>query len=151
MRHPRLTGSAGVLALFLGPGCGAIAVLEEGTGGAGGSTSTNGSAGTKGSSALTSSATKSSSQTGMPDLCHASAGTACDPGTFPQCSPEQVSGIPCCYITKTCGPLGVGWEFAACTDDCAQNCELIQNPEHCPAVPWCILGPNGCELAPPPP
>ena len=44
-----------------------------------------------------------------------------------------------------------GWEPAACTDDCAQNCELIQNPEHCEAVPWCALSPDGCEFAAPPP
>jgi hypothetical protein len=147
-----LTVTVGLLALSVGPGCGAIAVLEEGTGGAGGSASTSGSTSKSGSTAVTSTVSKTASaQTGMPDLCHAPVGTACDPGTFPQCSPEQVSGIPCCYIAKTCGPLGVGWEPATCTDDCAQNCELIQNPEHCPAVPWCILGPDGCEFAPPPP
>jgi hypothetical protein len=151
MHHARTTVSGGLLALLLGSGCGAIAVLEEGTGGSGGA-GVGQTTGTTGSKAVTSTVTKaSSSQTGMPDLCHAPAGTPCSPGGFPLCDPEQVSGIPCCYITKTCGPMGVGWEQAACTDDCAQNCELIQNPEHCEAVPWCALGPAGCELAAPPP
>jgi hypothetical protein len=140
---------AGLLALLVGSGCGAIAVVEEGSGGAGGASVTTS---TSKSTAVTSTASKSgSSQTGMPDLCQTPVGASCDVFTFPLCEPEQVSGIPCCYITKACGPFGVEWEPAACTDDCAQNCELIQNPEHCEAVPWCALGPDGCEFAAPPP
>lgn len=143
------TVNAALLALAGSSGCGAIAVLEEGSGGAGGASVTTG---TSGSIVATSTVSKSgSSQTGMPDLCQAPVGAPCDPATFPQCEAEQVSGIPCCHISKSCGPSGVEWEPAACTDDCAQNCELIQNPEHCEAVPWCALGTDGCEFAAPPP
>lgn len=150
MRHASFLLSGGLLALLFASGCGAIAVLEEGTGGAAGAGSTTG---TTGSKAVSSTVSQSgSSQTGSPDPCHAPLGTPCNPGGFPLCEPEQVSGIPCCHITKTCGASGVEWqEIVLCTDDCGQTCELIQNPEHCQGVPWCALGPDGCEFAAPPP
>src|SRR5262245_50027013 len=125
MLHARVAVSAAILALGFTSGCGAIAVLEEGTGGAGGAGVTTGSTGTKGTTSSKTVASTStqfgSSQTGMPDPCHAPLGTPCSPGGFPLCEPEQVSGIPCCNITKTCGPSGVEWsEAILCTDDCAQ-------------------------------
>ncbi|NUO53998.1 MAG: hypothetical protein HOV80_34570 [Polyangiaceae bacterium] len=148
MLNATVTFSAGLFALSFASGCGAIAVLEEGTGGSGGGAGST-TTGTTGSKTATSTVTKSaSSQTGMPNFCHAPLGSPCDPATFPICPPEDISGIPCCHAGKMCGPTGVSWEVPFCTDDCAQNCELIQNPEHCQAIPWCVLGPQGCVFAP---
>ncbi len=148
-----VSAPASLVVLLVGAGCGGIVVLEEAEGGGGGAGPTSGpSTASSASSVVSSAASKSaSSQTGMSDPCLLPIGAACDPGMFPLCAPEQVSGVPCCYVSKTCGPSGVAWDQVACTDDCAQACELVTNPEQCEALPWCALGPMGCELAPPPP
>jgi hypothetical protein len=138
----------GLVLLAVGAGCGGITILEDGSGGSGGAGSTTG---TSASTVVTSTVSKSSSSTGFADLCQAPVGTPCTPATFPTCDLVTVSGIPCCFISKTCTPTGVDWQMESCTDDCAQSCELITNPEHCEALGWCTLGPEGCTSAPPPP
>ena len=149
--HATLFGCA-VLGGALALGCGGIAVLDDTVGSSGGHDGAGGhDGGGGGAGGIVASTTQSSSQTGMMDPCSLPVGAACDPLAFPECEAQPVAGIPCCHVARSCLPSGVGWATAFCTDDCAQSCELVTDPDQCEALPWCLLGPDGCASPPPPP
>ena len=85
------------------------------------------------------------------DPCAAPIGAACDAASFPQCPMVPVSGVPCCWTAKVCEGGALSWGSVVCTDDCAQDCQLIGDASQCSAVGWCAwygseppcVGPGG--------
>ena len=106
--------------------------------GAGGSSSSSGAGGTSTETSSTSSGTE-------PLGCDSPIGSSCDGELFPSCDSVSVEGVPCCYVSKVCEGGEVSWTSASCTDDCAQNCELVTDPEQCDAVGWCGWFAGACR------
>jgi hypothetical protein len=111
-----------------GSACGIVRFYEDDEGASATSSS---------SSSGTTTATSSTSTGVGPVDCDSPIGTACESGSFRSCDSVVIEGVPCCRVAKTCEDGELAWSSASCTDDCAQNCELISDPEHCDAVGWC--------------